>query len=155
MLITLRSRQSVFFDHTSFVHFINSAFQISVFSIKSERSGEVRNPSVGKRLQIVSAHGQDSLEFSKSTVFELVNHRMSSVFCDFIKIIRNREIDCAIDIEVMNLKTQKFFCLGLTMRWRKISVRMISLLMTPLGDTIYHKKIYVVLNQILYTFRRF
>lgn len=100
----LKLGQSVI--HTSFGHFINFTFQISSHAVEAESSGEVRNPSVGKRLQIVCARSRDSLEFNKTTVFEFVDHGMCFEACYYIKILRNGEIHSAIIKEVINLENR-------------------------------------------------
>ena len=78
-----------------------------MFAIESERSGKIRSSSVSKRLQIVSARRLDSLEFDKSTILVLVNHGMGLKACDFVKIVRNSEIQCTADDKVMYLQKRK------------------------------------------------
>lgn len=77
-----------------------------MLAIESERSGQVRNSSVGKRLQIVGAHRRDSLEFQKSIGRVFVDHGMSFKVCDFVEVVCDGEIECSVDKEVVNLKNK-------------------------------------------------
>ena len=77
-----------------------------MLAIESERSGQVWNSSVGKRLQIVSTHRQDSLEFPKSIGRVFVDHGMSFKVGDFVEVVCDSEIECSVDKEVVNLKNK-------------------------------------------------
>ena len=95
-----------------------------MLAIESERSGQVRNSSVGKRLQIVSTHRQDSLEFPKSIGRVFVDHGISFKVGDFVEVVCDSEIECSVDKEVVNLKNKSnAFTVFLRNLGSKIAIR--------------------------------
>ena len=105
--LKFKSWQSVFPSDATIVHLINFALQTSVLAIESECRGQVPSPSVDKRLQIVSARRRDSLEFDKSIGVVFIDHGMSLEVRDFVKIVSDCEIQCAVGNEMVYLEKTK------------------------------------------------